>query len=174
MKSIQWDSSWPKSVSPERRNELVRFFEQRFGVPPSLFAPFHMMASSRVTYLIRKSPSLSGISSIRIVRAGLPFVRNAGKHLKPTTEAVQLFGYMATRNIVNLSMHQLTTLCAEGEIRMPLETDSGFVFLMEGGYAWGCGLFLEPDRILCRLPKNMRQELGQWADSVNAKGQSLK
>jgi len=169
MKSIQWDSSWPKSVNPERRNELLRFWEQRFGVPPSLFAPFLMMASSRVTYLVRKSPLLSGLSSVRIVRAGLPFTRNAGRYMKPTTEAVQLFGHMATRNTVDLNMHQITALCAEGELKMSLDTDSGFVFLMEAGFAWGCGLFLEPDRLLCRLPKNIKQEIRKLAESVKRK-----
>ncbi len=159
MKSIQWDSSWPELASPEKRRKLLHFWETRFGVPPSLFAPFHMASSSRVTYLIRKSPHLSGLASARIVRAGIPFTRNAGIYMKPTTEAVQLFGWMATRNIVPLNMNQISTLCTQGEIRIRLDTDSGFVFLKEDSYCWGCGLFLEPDRLLCRLPKNIKNEL---------------
>ncbi len=159
MKSIQWDSSWPELASPERRAEILSFWETRFGVPPSLFVPFHMAASSRVTYLIRKSPHLFGLASTQIVRAGIPFTRNAGIYMKPTTEAVQLFGCMATRNTVSLKMAEVRKLCAQGEIRMKLDTTSGFVFMKEDEYFWGCALFLEPDRLLCRLPKNIKKEL---------------
>jgi len=169
MKSIQWDSSWPESVSPEKRLKLLRFLENRFGIPPSLFAPFHMMASSRVTYLVRKSPYLAGLASVRITRAGMPFMRNAGIYLKPTTEAVQLFGCMATRNTVMLERDRMRELCERGEINMKLATDSGFVFIRQDDYFWGCGLFLEPDRLLCRLPKNIKQELAGTEKAADKK-----
>lgn len=132
----------------------MQFWECRFGVPPSLFIPFEMAASSRVTYLIRKSPHIPGLASTRIVRAGIPFVRNAGIHMKPTTVAAQLFGSMATRNVISLDRGSLRELCTIGEIRYRLETDSGFVFIREGKDFWGCGLFLYPDRLLCRLPRD--------------------
>jgi NOL1/NOP2/fmu family ribosome biogenesis protein len=167
MKSIPWDSSWPEFVSPEKRAEILGFWETRFGVPPALFAPFYMAASSRVTYLIRKSPHVQHLASVRIVRAGIPFTRNAGIYLKPTTEAVQLFGCMATRNTVSLKMNKIRKLCIQGEIRMRLHTASGFVFLKEDEYFWGCALFLEPDRLLCRLPKNIRKELAACVPAEN-------
>ncbi len=161
MKSIQWDSSWPKYVSNEKRRELLNFWETRFGVPPALFSPFDMAASSRVIYLIKRSPFLTKLTSVRIVRAGLPFMRNAGLYLKPTTEAAQLFGYMANRNTVSLHLDQIHNLCRQGEITLRLNFTSGFVLIKEGEYCWGCGLFLEPDRLLCRIPKNIRKELGR-------------
>ncbi len=159
MKSTQQDSSWPRYISPEERWKFLEYWEKRFGVPPATFAPYDMAASSRVTYLIRRSPHIREIASVRITRAGIPFMRNAGIHLKPVTEAVQLFGNMATRNVVSLPWKQLTDLCSEGEIKLRLDTDSGFVFIKEGQFMWGCALFLEPDRLLNRLPKNIIKAL---------------
>ncbi len=120
-----------------------------------------MAASSRVTYLIRKSPHIPALGSLRIVRAGLPFMRNTGIHRKPTTEAVQLFGHMATRNVISLDMKTLKKICIEEEIRLSIDSDSGFVFIREEESLWGCGLFLRPDRLLCRLPKNMKKLLAE-------------
>ena len=158
-KSIQWDSSWPKYIKQDKRFELLQYWENRFGVPPSLFAPFEMAASSRVTYLIRKSPHIKGLASTRIVRAGIPFMRNTGIHLKPTTEAVQLFGCMATRNRITLSREKLKKLCKNGETKLVIDTSPGFVFISQGDNLWGCGLFLPPERLLCRLPKTITKEL---------------
>jgi len=165
MKSTQWDSSWPKYVSSERRRELLNFWETRFGVPPALFTPFEMAASSRVTYLIKRSPFLSGLASLRVVRAGIPFMRNSGLYLKPTTDAIQLFGYMANKNTVSLNMDQIHSMCLNGEITLRLPFTSGFIIIKEDDYCWGCGLFLEPDRLLCRFPKNIKKELERLKDA---------
>ncbi len=159
MKSTQWDSSWPQFVNSKTRQTLLDFWAQRFGVPPAVFSPFDIAASSRVTYLIRKSPHLAGLSSLCITRAGLPFTRNAGRHLKPVTEAVQLFGPYARRNVLSMRLEDIVKLCREEELQLRLDIDSGFVFLEENGYFWGCALFLEPDRLICRLPKNIKKEL---------------
>ncbi len=99
---------------------------------------------------------------MRITRAGLPFMRNAGIHRKPTTEAAQRFGHLATRNVVRLALPDLFQLCLQNEIALEIDTDPGFVFLMDMNRSvWGCGLYLQPGRLLNRLPKRMVQELAQ-------------
>ncbi len=87
----------------------------------------------------------------------MPFLRRVAGYLKPTTEAAQRFGRLARKNILELQRDQMEVLCHQGEIPWKRgEVEQGYVFLVVESWVWGCGLFLDPDRLLCRLPRAMK------------------
>ncbi len=98
------------------------------------------------------------LSKLKIQQAGLPFMRQVTRYLKPTTEAAQRFGAAARQNIIELQEDELKKLCLVEEIegRWP-GVREGYVFLMAGSWIWGCGLFLEPGRLICQLPRAMKK-----------------
>jgi len=159
MKSIPWDSSWPRLVEPSVRAELLGYWSLRFGVPPAIFAPYELMASSRTVYLVRKSEHLEDIATLTVQQAGLPFIRKVAGHLKPTTVAVQRFGHLATRNVFDLE-DDLRSFVEEGELEVELDNEeAGYIIVKSFSHIWGCGLFLPPGRLLCRFPKKIKSAL---------------
>lgn len=151
--SIPWDSSWPKWLSQTEQEKILCFWNDRFGVSPRMFCNYLLAASTRTVYLISKSYHLTDMASIKINTAGIPFIRNVAGYLKPTTWAVQRFGSMATRHVVTLTDRQLYSMIQEGEIQIECKHEQGYVIIKNQDKIWGCSLFLKPDRLLCRLPK---------------------
>jgi len=147
----------------DTREEIIGYWEERFGVPARTFDPYLLMASSRTVYLVRENPGLELLKTMRIQNAGLPFIRKVAGYLKPTTFAVQRFGAWAGKCIANLSISDLSRLCRDGEIKLEKDFSPGYVILRTDGDTWGCSLFLSPDRLLCRLPKNLRKAIMQMA-----------
>ncbi len=131
--------------------------EERFGITKDTFADYILAASSRTIYLIRKSRHILRCSSIRIQNIGIPFIRDVAGYLKPTTWAVQKFGNLAQKNIFNIDYDLLRTLVTQGEIKYQIDTSSGYVIIAVESNVWGCALFLEPDRLLCRFPKALKK-----------------
>lgn len=95
------------------------------------------------------------LAALRIQNVGLPLVRQVAGYLKPTTPAAQLLGRHARRRVAELAPAELERLRREGEIPWRGPWEPGYVFLAAAGQTWGCGLYLEPGRLLSRLPKNM-------------------
>lgn len=155
--STQWDSSWPRWLNRDEQREIFTYWKDRFGISRAVFNNYLLAASSRTIYLIKKSEHILRFSSIRIQNIGLPFIRDVAGYLKPTTWAVQRFGYLAQKNVISIDCKLLKALVNEGEIKYPLDISSGYVIIAVDSNIWGCALFLEPDRLLCRFPKALKR-----------------
>ncbi len=91
----------------------------------------------------------------------MPFLRWIAGYLKPTTEAAQGFGPVARKNVFALREEEMGLLCRRGEMAWRTDAaEEGYVFLSVDGWVWGCGLYLKPDRLLCRLPRALKN---RWA-----------
>ncbi len=163
MNVTRWDSSWPRLLDRFEEREICDFWQERFGIPPSVFAPFLMMTSSRTVYILRRSESIAQFTDLRIAQAGLPFIRKVAGHFKPTTASLQLFGALALSNSVDLT-GRLCEWASKGEIKLELDTSPGYVIIKTGEAIWGAGLYLEPSRLLCRLPKAIKRALSRQGD----------
>ncbi len=146
----------------------VKYWEERFGIPPASFLPYEFHSSTRTIYIARQSRHCRVISSLNKDFMGLPFLRQVTRFLKPTTVAAQRFGHLAKKNVIEIKRKPLLSLCKEGEIRWekgPTITGPGYVILNLAypeshtaalrRHFLGVSLFLEPGRLLCRLPKSM-------------------
>lgn len=166
--SIRWDSSWPRLLDPSERHDLFEYWAGRFGIPPATFLPFLPVTTSRTVYLMRNHGHLGDVASLRVQQVGCPFVRRVGGYLKPTTVAAQLFGHLAVRNVVDIDASSLVILCREGELSLEADITAGYVVLRVAGHVWGCSLFLPPARLLCRLPKTIRRDMGLYVSEIGA------
>ncbi len=153
------------------RETAIKYWEERFGIPPAAFIPYEFYSSARTIYIARQSSHKDKTSRLNTDFQGLPFVRKVTKFLKPTTVAAQKFGHLAKRNVIDIDQATLLALCRDKEITLEKDieaTDSGYVILRlpefntsEGhnGHYLGVALFLEPSKLLCRFPKSMAQGL---------------
>ncbi len=88
---------------------------------------------------------------------GVRCVRDTGRHLKPTTYALQLLGDRIDRNTVEINRGELEKLLSQKMIDREAE-EEGYVALMYEGRVIGCGLYKDR-KVSTRIPKGRGQEL---------------
>ncbi len=154
-RSTPWDSSWPKYVEDRRRGELLGYFTDRFGIGLSSFEGFRLLESRRTYWLLTQSPHVEKLKSLKVHTAGIPVLRKSKTYLKPTTAALQMFGFRASRNVVNLDRQQLDRLLTDNQISLSLSMTPGYVILAHHRHILGCGLYIE-GRLLSQIPRSYR------------------
>jgi hypothetical protein len=128
--STPWVSSWPALAREGERTELLKYLEERFGIPKSAFDRFLLLQVGKGWWLLRDSAHLEAASRFKVHACGMKAFQTIGQFLKPTTRFIQLFGRFATRSVVQLTEEELLAL-QEGEgmqAREPLE--NGYVLLV--------------------------------------------
>lgn len=133
------------------KEDVLAYFETRFGLPRSLFSPFVLLAGEggRVYLGPRSFPDLRDT-----VHVGLPAAR-IGRTIKPSSQLIQLIGRHATKNVVQLTKHEAAAYLLGDDLPSRGNAADGHVILMFGGMALGCGL-LRDGIIKNRLPKGKR------------------
>ena len=159
-------------LSSESRKRLLGYVCSRFGMDVRSFEPYDILAFSRQAFLFRHQDSGIGWAGGVFARCGLPFLRQTAGYLKPTTVFAQRFGRLATRNLLCLSLQEISALCRRGEITVPeagmsstLAEGPGYVIIRFGQHVVGVGLLMEGGRLLCRFPRAIREALAAKAPS---------
>lgn len=82
------------------REEVLDFWFDRYGVPTAAFDghSFWEKGQESVWVAAGMEPDPIAIESL-----GLRLLRTGGRHWKPTTNGVQRFGHLATRNVIELN-----------------------------------------------------------------------
>ncbi len=156
--SIPWDSSWPVYVPEPERRLVLGYFEQRFGIPLSTYADYLLFKRSKTYMVLRYTPHLTAVATLKVYTVGLPVLRQVGRYCKPTTAALQTFGHLATRNVVELSTAQLERLLRHRILPLSLALTPGYVMLRAAGHILGCGLYTA-GRLLSQLPQRQVRQL---------------
>lgn len=86
-------------VGRATRAAILDWWEERFGVPRSVFADFSFWEKGAGKVWIVQG-ELDG--PVTIEALGLRFMHTRQEHWKPTTNAVQRFGKHASRNVIEL------------------------------------------------------------------------
>lgn len=155
--STRWDSSWPAFVAEPRRQEILGYFQVRFGIRVSVFADYHLLERHKVYVLARQSEHLQQLASLKVHTVGLTVLRKIRNHLKPTTAVLQRFGHLATRNTLELDDDQLAHLLQSRELAMDIDLQPGYVILLTAGHILGCGLYT-PGRLRSQIPRRLNPE----------------
>jgi len=155
--SIQWDSSWPEWLKGAERSHLLGFLQTRFGILESVFANHHLLRRGSTVWLLSKDDRLINLASLPVKSVGLPLLRQAKTHLKPTTAALQLFGVYAEKNIVSLAQDQLQDLVERKEIKGEFGISPGYVIIVTETIIIGCGLS-RPGRLISQFPRHLFTE----------------
>ncbi|PSQ03203.1 hypothetical protein BRC92_07575 [Halobacteriales archaeon QS_4_69_31] len=145
---------------PERptRREVLEWWDERFGVDPSVFADHTFWERGR-----GKVWAFAGSAETPVETEGLgmTFLRTRREHWKPTLEAVQRFGDHATRNVVALSRAEAATFVAGRDQSLPWDGDWGFLVvtheLAGEEEPLGVGLYVHGE-LRSQVPTGRRRE----------------
>ncbi len=145
-------ATWPRPVTEEERAQILQYLEERFGFSPALFEPYEFLSTAKNYWLFAHTPHREALARVlRVQTAGLLFLRKVSGYLKPTTAALQRFGRLATRNVLDLDRFTLDRLRLEKKIPFTAELETGYVILRCEGDIWGCALYL-PGKLISYLP----------------------
>ena len=123
------------------RKEVISWWAKRFGIPEEVFEPYEFFVRGRNTiWALRRSDKTPW--GLRFEALGMVIMRRGKLGWKPTTNAIQVFGRHATRNVVDLDEEQMRTFVAGGTIRGPFPgLEEGYVIARYRGVPLGCGLY---------------------------------
>ena len=81
------------------RREVLSFFFDRYGIDRSVFGEytFWERGKGKIWAFRGTAPTPIAVEGL-----GLTLLRTGGRHWKPTTNAIQTFGFHATRNVIEL------------------------------------------------------------------------
>ncbi|MFB6251276.1 MAG: hypothetical protein ABEI27_06265 [Halobellus sp.] len=142
------------------RKEVVQWWEQRYGVPPETWTgqTFWEKGNGKLWAF-----AADVVSPIPVESLGLRILRTRQEHWKPSTDAVQRFGGVATENVVHLDRSE-AELFARGENQdLPRwDGDWGYVIaaheIADAIEPIGVGLYLHGE-LRSTVPKGRREDL---------------
>lgn len=138
------------------QSEVLEYLESRFGLAPENFREhrFYLASRERLYLGPKHVPDDRRIATLGIL------VARASSSIKPTTNLLQLFGSMITRNFLALDAKQAASF-AKGEDLQVGDTQGatdGYVLLRYLDIPLGCGL-LRGKGVKNMLPKARRLEI---------------
>ena len=136
---------------------MLEFWRDRFGIPQSVFANYHLFRRGPTVWLLSRDERLVDLASLPVKSVGLPLLRWKKTHLKPTTVSLQLLGSYADKNIVSLRRDQLRDLVEKKEIKGEFEVSPGYVIVVTEKIITGCGLYV-PGRLISQFPRHLFTE----------------
>ena len=141
------------------RAEVLDWFEERFGIDPSVFEgySFWEKGAGKVWIFNGEATDPSAVEAI-----GMTFLRTRQEHWKPTTVAVQRFGHLATKNVVALSPAEAKRFAAGEDQEVDWGGDWGYLIAtreVAGERApLGVGLYLHGE-LRSVVPKGTQESL---------------
>ena len=147
--------------APERatREEVLDFWQERFGIPPETFADHTFWERGKgKLWCYRGSPP----SPVDVEGLGMTFLRTRQEHWKPTLEAVQRFGHLATECIIHLSEGEAEAFVAGHDQELDWDGDWGYLVVTHemAGAAEpiGVGLYVYGE-LRSQVPKGRRRDI---------------
>ncbi|WP_257299062.1 hypothetical protein [Haloarchaeobius sp. FL176] len=106
------------------REAVVDWWENRFGIPAETFDDhtFWEKGAGKIWIFAGDAPSPIAIEGL-----GMTFLRTRQEHWKPTTDAVQRFGRLATKNVFELTDEQAERFVDGQDQEIPYDGDWGYV-----------------------------------------------
>ncbi|ATW87395.1 hypothetical protein halTADL_0591 [Halohasta litchfieldiae] len=141
------------------REEVVDFFEERFGIEPAVFESFTFWEKGKGKIWIFADDMPS---PIRIEGLGMTVLRTRQEHWKPTHSAVQRFGKHATKNVVDLSAEEAAQFARGNDQDVDWDGDWGYLIAAHQFAGErepvGVGLYLY-DELRSTVPKGNQEAL---------------
>jgi NOL1/NOP2/fmu family ribosome biogenesis protein len=119
-----------------------KIFEQlvvRFGFPATLFRPYALVDHEDDMFVT--TPEVEEFERVKVVRKGIRLVRVFAHGIKPTTNAMQLFGRYATRSVIDLDRRQAREFMQGTTLELNAPVEEGFVIVRHDGFGLGVGLY---------------------------------
>jgi len=139
-------------------NEIEQFLsslEERFGIDKEHFKSFNLFSRSNDIWCVTKEAA--EVEFKHVIRRGIRIARVFPHSVRPTTNAIQLFGHLVRKSRLDLD-EKATRLFLAGktqDVKSPLDVTDGFVVAFYKHYALGIGL-LKDSKLKSQVPRSRR------------------
>lgn len=142
-------------VQPVQPTEAVEWMVQRFGMPRELGEQYrYWMRGQEVVWVAE--PWVEPLGDIGVESIGIPFVSLKRGHIKPKTAALQRFGRLCQRNVVELSQEQQARRFVTGQSQnLEAAVEPGFVHVRYRALELGCGLYAR-GQLHSQIPRRLQ------------------
>jgi len=141
------------------REEVIDFFDERFGIEPAVFDPFTFWEKGKGKIWIFAD---TVPSPLRVEGLGMTVLRTRQEHWKPTHSAAQRFGRQADNNVIDLDGEAAAAFVRAENQELEWDGDWGYLIAAHelGGEREpiGVGLYLYGE-LRSTVPKGNREEL---------------
>lgn len=147
-----------KILKDRERADVLEPVCERFGFDKNIFGglAFFELSKGRVYCVGEGCSGLLGME--RVATAGLIFARLGGS-VKPSSNIVQIFGKLATRNFLEIDMEMAKKFVSGEDLDVDIakynSVTEGYVIIKYQNYPLGVGL-LKDGKIKNMLPKGRR------------------
>ena len=128
-------------------------FVRRFGFPEGLLRTYALVEHKEDVFIT--TPEAGKFEGVKPVRKGIRLARILPHGIKPTTNAMQLLGIQATRNVLDLDLFQAREFVQGTPIELTAPVEEGFVIVRHDGFILGVGLY-RPGSLRSQVPLSRR------------------
>ena len=136
------------------RSFILKYLRDRFGISKRIFSDYSFIVRGEKIWIAFKDVLEKDLEGLNIESVGLLFGRyfEKQKRFKPTTNALQIFGRYATKNIVELDEKEKDRYIRGYDLEKKLNLEEGYVIVKFKNDVLGCGLYRE-GKIKNQIPK---------------------
>ena len=133
---------------------ILKYLRDRFGISKRIFSDYSFIVRGEKIWIAFKDVLEKDLEGLNIEAIGLLFGRyfEKQKRFKPTTNALQIFGRYATKNIVELDEKEKDMYIRGYDLEKKLNLEEGYVIVKFKNDVLGCGLYRE-GKIKNQIPK---------------------
>jgi len=133
---------------------ILKYLRDRFGIQKKIFSDYSFIVRGEKIWIAFKDVLEKDLEGLNIEAIGLLFGRyfEKQKRFKPTTNALQIFGRYATKNIVELDEKEKDMYIKGYDLEKKLNLEEGYVIVKFKNDVLGCGLYRE-GKIKNQIPK---------------------
>jgi NOL1/NOP2/fmu family ribosome biogenesis protein len=133
---------------------ILKYLRDRFGIPKKIFSDYSFIIKGEKIWIVARDVLEKDLEGLKIESIGLLFGRyfERQKRFKPTTNALQIFGKYATKNVVELNEKEKNQYIRGYDLEKELNLEEGYVIIKFKNDMLGCGLYRE-GKIKNQIPK---------------------
>jgi len=141
-------------ITGKSRKEVLNYLESRFGIKKEVFKDYVFVKKGKKIWITNEDVVSRKYKKIPIESIGMVLIRLQKNGMKMTTNAAQIFGKYATKNVINLSKTQAQKILQGFNLdNLKTDVEDGYVMLKYSDYILGVGL--KRDRFLMNMiPKS--------------------
>lgn len=152
---MQQPPSALKIMNSREKKDLFKEIKEQYGIEKTILKKYEYLERSDKIWLTTRCALSKDLKNLRMEGIGMLFGRRSAT-LKLTTNAVQLFGKHATRNVLELEEEDAWKYMRGLDISDLSHTElSGYVVVKYGDDYLGCGLYKE-GYLKNQIPKQRR------------------
>ena len=133
---------------------ILKYLRDRFSIQKKIFSNYSFNIKGEKIWIVYKDVLEKNLDGLNIESVGLLFGRyfKRQERFKPTTNALQIFGRYATKNIVELNEKEKDMYIKGYDLEKKLNLEEGYVIIKFKNDILGCGLYRN-GKIKNQIPK---------------------